>query len=583
MTIEHHLDDPPDTAEKKAFLPPELRQPNQSGVLYPMEGAFYLGQINAAEIGPEGDTDEVKLVVEDALGFLEGLPVERNISPEQLDADPALVRDLYNLFLSTEGSTSRPNNPYLKPAITEALKRPISLGLSLSGPSKGLYERMLQREESREVMAEIRARKLEFTPDEILSEVNKRVDDRLKKAESSREAIPMLRGLEQHVEARIYLDQMFLARQKTCSDPKAAAEIGSLQGLVTLDKTHFVALLQNNPPFGSRVDAVLRFIDDGLLNNPERYTDLDKVGNFKEWIKDLLHKADGDLSAVFAAWKLALIFELPAHHAGQIKKGDKNISLAPPIGNSLINWTQHPTENQHKEYWENPGGERFINKSGHPILIGKIQPLVGSYLHSVRLNRDGQKTNLYEIWKKGLNISDANFPWVTSLIADGGDEPGSGTFDFWYLQRLRAHNIMQVIQMVPDIKKLSDPTLVLGDARLRDMAKSGFGPYKDGKADSSMRGENNPRAWLLLSWIMYFSDENDGIAATVRGKGVPERRFKLFLNKSAGQPIIDIHEGPNRQDKEAFVHVDLILRNFMKFGWINADDSNWIKSYLKKL
>jgi len=426
-------------ADSGAGGPPDRRKENQDRLteqaklmgeragIYPIEGSDVVELLAEVEIGEGGDTKELESVIKEALAYKEGLKFGPNREAyfDREKEEQSSVIYLQNLFTSVEGATSRPRSPYIEPALEEAIGQKVR--------ESGRYERNpggWKIKQERKYGKINRARIVQGEKPLSDEQVNLFIEPLENQLKNSIEARPALRRLENHIEARKIIDMAFLQRMATCEDPEGSTEIAKRYGTaISPDKGHWRAFFQGEEEkeleWGKKVDKVFwRIVSFGLPDdvvknigleeipenirknkdlkeNVERniyFTGFEKTKQFANWIKYLLDGADGDMDAVWAAWRVALLWEVPNELGLNIDKKKNKWNLPfPPIGSALHSFSAHVEAKRALEFGLKPDGsldssraDRFLSHSGIPMSLGKFPSLCRSFLHEseCRLSSD---------------------------------------------------------------------------------------------------------------------------------------------------------------------------------------------------
>ncbi|RLC31484.1 hypothetical protein DRH13_02985 [Candidatus Woesebacteria bacterium] len=411
---------PPDGEKREQEeLTEQARLMGERAGIYPMEGSDIVELLTEVEIGKAGDTKELELVTKEALAYKEGLKFgfSREAYFDQGRGEQSSIIYLQNLFTSVEGATGRPKSPYIDPALEGAIGQRIR--------ESGRYERnpgawkLKQEKRYGKINRGRVMRGEEPLSDEGIGIFIEPQESQLK---NSIEARSSLRRLENHIEARKIIDMAFLQRMGTCEDPEGATEISRRYGTAySPDKGHWKAFFQDKEKeeaeWGKKVDKVFwRIVSFGLPDevikniglesipteirtNDEKpgenvgrniyFTGFEKTKQFKNWIKYLLDGADGDMDAVWAAWRVALLWEIPNELGLNIDAGKNKWNIPfPPIGSALHSFSAHVEAKRALEFGLKPDGsldkskaDRFISHSGLPMSLGKFPSLCKSFLH----------------------------------------------------------------------------------------------------------------------------------------------------------------------------------------------------------
>lgn len=388
--------------------------------IYPMEGSDIIELLTEAEIGEKGDTKELELAVKEALAYKEGLKFGFNEGAyfdEGKDRLSSIIF-LQNIFTSVEGATDRPRSPYIEPALEEAIGQRVRESTRYESSPEGW--RIKQERRFGKINRGLIARKEKPWKKE---EIAVQIEPQKIQAERSIQARPALRRLENHIEARKIIDAAFIQRMNTCEDPQGSSEIAKRYGIaISPDKGHWRTFFQEGEDkeleWGKKVNTVFwRIVSFGLPDNIIKDTDFEETPpkiredvkrdiystgfeqtkQFASWIKYLLEGADGDMDAVWAAWRVALLWEVPNElglniEIGEGKDGKKfkkkwKIPF-PPIGSALHSFSAHVEAKRALEFGLKPDGsldntraDRFISHSGLPMSLGKFPSLCRSFLH----------------------------------------------------------------------------------------------------------------------------------------------------------------------------------------------------------
>ena len=532
-----------------AGLSPEqrMRFEREQASLYPIAGEDLIREVQNASV------EELPSVVEEALAFMEGLP----FGSEDYDlANPEILLDLQNRFTSVEGATERPPSWYLDAAIEERI-----------------------REEIRTIKRKARQEKRP-----ISKEDEKR--------------ITRLMGVYNQYKGRKTIDAAFIQRMLTCESDEAAAGLllrsPDNKPPVKPDKGHWQGALQGD--FGEKVDLVLReIVRMGMSREELRKVGLNPVEDvphtiyatgftstemFRRWLSHLVETAGGRMDVVWFAWRLALLWEIPAQ-LGAKEDEEGRIKLAdPPIGNDLHTWTTHLEEKRASEWGWNAEGRRvrpskYPTHTGYPGSLGKIGSLCGSFLHEATVEfppGSGKEVSLWELWwERGMKLGgdfekDGNIlPWALTELQPRGldtEELPPGSFGGWLLKRYRAFKVCEDIRSRPSLKELSDPDFF---ARLRNWEKV------FGIPEANLPPEKNPRAWWVLSLLTAHHPKKPEAIPAVEGKE-EELGYGTYLPGEHWSTVAKGHE----QEKGANVSVFTILHHAFQCGFLRKNDVEWV-------
>lgn len=458
-----------------------------------IEGEDLVREINESSLG------NLSAVMQESLAFKEGLI----FGSKGYDLEDLSTKiNLQNLFSSEESSTDRPYSYYIDSAIREKI---------------GSNVRKLKQKDNL--------------------------------SENEKKEIEGLVDLQNQFIARSLIDNAFRQRMQTVQVSELATELvgrapdGSIS--IKPDKGHWKAVLDS--PFGEKVDKVLRKIVEMADKNklPKDILDESSGGGkkggikdniyaegfkdsdiFKGWMEELLKSADGRMDVAWFAWRLALIWEIPAT-VGFSNHNNKFQIADAPIGNDLFTWTAHLDAKRKSEFGLKPNGDREgyeknPTHTGYPISLGHICPvgskqLCESYLHEsmvdVAIKGKKGKASLWDLWDKGLPLG--KLPWDATELQQEGletEELGVGSFGFWLLKRSRAGKVLEDIRSRPSLRDISDPDFFAKRVRVwkkvlplnalySEDDKEKF--YNDGEMEGEIKPEYNPRAWWLAGIILH--------------------------------------------------------------------------------
>ena len=557
-----------------------LRRDQESGGMV-IEGKDLIKEVKEAKL------ENLPEVLEQALSFKEGLI----FGSDDYNLDSSETRlYLMNLFTSSESANKRPNSPYLDSAIKERVRsgvRKIKKRYKKEGRSWNEFE------------------------------------------EKDRNEIKQLMSLENHVEGRAIIDETFIQRMKTPETADNCAELVNKtpEGFLSVkpDKGHWQAFLQGE--FGLGVDKVLRRIvemkdvnklpkdiqkidnQDGIDNNiyAEGFKS-DKIFGF--WLKDLLKEADQKMDVVWAAWRLALIWEIPATIGIGKKKMDidKDKGLYtevwnfadPPIGNDLINWTAHLENKRATEFGYDTHGKRLpgvywkhITHTGYPVSLGHICPegkkqLCESFLHESKVEmyeqgrsgrEKGKKYSLWKLWwEKGYKlggdfdktVEERNYeilPWASTELQPHGldtDELGAGSFGMWLLNRARAHGIQKLVRSRPSLRDVSDPDFFAQNVRNWNKVL--------GTAGNNIPPEENPRTWWVAGILIHSHIDRADKIPLIKDNLDFSYKANIY-NEQWGTDYIGIENSRKTAVNE-------ILNNAFQCGFLRKKDIDWLHNSL---
>jgi len=467
-------------------LEERLRSERERAFLYPIEGEDLITEIQTVE------PKRFPQVVQEALAFREGLP----FSLRDYDLNnPEVLLDLQNRFTSVEAAIERPSPWYLDTAVKERIRREI----------RSIKQRSYQEQRS-------------LTTEE-------------------KNTITQLMKLNNHWEGRKTIDAAFIQRMLACEDAETVAALlaraPDYRPSVKPDKGHWQGALQDE--FGEKVDRVLREIvrmgmspEDlakvrltPIKDVPEAVyaTGFTDTKTFKKWLSHLLETVGGRLDIVWFAWRLALLWEIPAQIGAKEDKQGKIKLADPPIGNDLHTWITHLEKKRASEWGVDARGKRmreskYLSHVGYPLSLGKIGPLCESFLREAKVEfptGSGEQVSLWQLWweknmKVGGNFEkDRNIlPWALTELQPRGldtEELPLGSFGFWLLTRSRAFKVSEDIRSRPSLNELSNPDFFA--SRLRNWEKV-LGTYEDKakKLNRQLNPNENPRTWWVAGLLM---------------------------------------------------------------------------------
>lgn len=594
---------PLSTPENASVYAPEMLRPQS---LYTAPGAHLIENLRTCEIGENGEIGEHRAIVRRALAYSEGLTTRINVKPEELDTNEAILADLSDLFLSADRGKTREKDESLKTHVSQVLQEPITRAeqfdteptlwatLQKRTLAAGVSARIAQDSQLSDVDRAYRAQQV----------VETQLQQKMEALQRETIAAPELQKLLNHARARWIIDTAFVQRQLTCSNEQGAAEIGT-KGAVTPDKPHWQAMFQADPEFGGRVDAVLRAMVDKAVKNPTMYVDgFDTTEGFKNWMKDMLKEADGQVDVVWAAWRLGLTWELVTQFGGVRKdketgktellynpsRQEEDIKVdpfdrkyeykfaTPPTGSSLINWTAFLRANIAQEY--NAAGGRNLHKTGYPLVFAYLPDnLCGSYLHETKVkNASGDMKSLFEVWwKEGKSMADPTFPWWAAernIAGRASEEPSPGSFDGWLLRRSRAKNVKDVITKIRTAKEITDPSFFREEAKKRDWSKLKLGVGRmQGNREVALDPRDNIRVWWVMALI---SAHPQGFSDNKFTKKNPSLivRSRLASEQLVNGPISSTYTSSRD------LSVDYVLEHAIIDEFINPTDAKFIANVL---
>lgn len=398
-----------------------LRDTERSSSI-PMEGQDIFDGLKRAEIGDNGDATELKKAIYRSRAYQEGLldatsSVLTSFDPEKphnLDTRRALSYFKYK-YLTVEGTSDRPNAPYLLIQEHSSVEGPLRRGEQWRADEEGYRER--RRKDFEDINdARIYDGKTPL-PENFINAV---IDKDVARLANERLAAGELLSLRNFIEARETIDFAFRQRMSTCEDPGAAAKLGNEIRAVSPDGPTWESFF--NTEYGEQVDQAFEEIAKfgipesvvqrmGLTPIPtevrkrvcgvgvsEHGVYADGFNNstaFAHWIKYLHGKFGNRMDVVNSGWKLSLVWET-IEDLGLYENADGlYVMAAPPLGNSLISQTSHTKEKRRYEFGldkdgnrvsveigdlKEPQVEKFLSHSGLPLSIDAIPKLCSGFL-----------------------------------------------------------------------------------------------------------------------------------------------------------------------------------------------------------
>ena len=615
----------------------------------PVRGRNLIEKLRAVEIGEYGGVGEIISAVERTRAYLEGLPSDKAVF---LDFDPSKLDDsftrqkvafLRDLFLTTEGSSRRPDAPYVS-VEEQALIDRLMIRLS---------DAFIWRNDEETFVTELKdlIRRQGLSGEQI----NDAVEEEERFLARAYLAAEKILALSNYVEARESIDGAFRQRMATCENPEQASKLGGEIRAISPDGPTWETLFKTErlTDYGKKVDELwLEILKFGLSSTTCQRLGLDPVpdnirakvckgherGVFADGFKDtesfayflkyLLEKSEGRLDVVWGAWRLFLLWEVPSDMGVYIDDKGKYVISAPPISNSLLIITANLDEVRRREFGVDSAGnrtqvEKFVNKSGLPITIGKIPDLCHGFLRETKISfgKDhlaGQspfKEKLKQVLERvrdksanaedyeevddlservgdflegksesvsvslwdlrlygGWSFSDPSFPWVMtdqtiSQESESGEVP-SGAFGAWLLKRSRSFGLLSNkegsgVLDIPRLDSLADQGFYLGS--LRNWSKV-LGSVKEKDLP-----EKNPRAWLLLVWLIYYKPGLPTDLSPIEKEKYWAAGFRSPRNVTWIKAEAYVERG---------VSLGQILSQAIATGWIRREDANWIQSKL---
>jgi hypothetical protein len=448
--------------------------------------------------------------------------------------------------------------------------------------------------------------------DKISSSIRK-IKSKENLSENELDRIGELIDIQNQFTARGLIDSSFRQRMQTVQVSELATELvgrapdGSIS--VKPDKGHWKAIL--NSPFGEKVDKVLRKIVDmadknklpkGILD--KEYGGIKKGGIedniyaegfkdseiFKGWLQELLNVADQRMDVVWFAWRLALIWEIPAT-IGSSKNKDKFKIADAPIGNDLFTWTAHLEAKRKSEFGLTPSGvrkyqEKNLTHTGYPLSIDHICPegskqLCKSYLHESIVRWKGKKgISLWEIWSQdGLSLG--KLPWDSTELQQEGletEELSTGSFGFWLLKRSRAGKILEDIRSRPSLRDISDPDFFAKRVRIWNKVLPLNDLYSENDKEKfyeneEIKPEYNPRNWWLAGILLHSNPELESSHIPL----AKENSDKLYRTFSVGERWGKGMVGTTESKKPIIAE---ILNHAYQCGFLRENDIDWLKRKL---
>jgi len=471
---------------------------------YPTQGEDFLNRLERAET-----VESLESVVLEVLSWREGLTLgRRGYDLEDLDT----LLYLKGLFTTVEGGRARPESFQVDAKMKEVIE--------------GRIRRIRQRAE--------------------------------------REEEKKLTRLLNHVNARILIDAAFRLRWSTCeSDEDGASRFQLITRLGQSskpDSVHWKAALAGD--FGEKVDRVLREIirmgmppeelkEVGLASVDDVpytiYAEGFTTDTFKPWLRHLIEAANGDMDAVWFAWQLALLWEIPASLGarevnGAIKIGD------PPIVSDLFAKICHCGHKRRADWgvnsrWERIRTSRYSCGQPFSLLPKATETLLDNFLRETKARtRGGGEVSLWDLfWIRGVPLGE--LPWVAEETKDPRvldvAEISQTSFAGWLLRAWKAFSVYKDLTTIPPLSDLGKPTFYTDKAKNWD---SVFG-----EADEALPPEENPRTLWMLS-ILYFYSPAPPQRIITTEVGIIRQ---IMRNRGAGNPEEFRYKTPNPYDRTA--------------------------------
>lgn len=396
----------------------------QAGI-YPMSAKDLVEWVEYSEL------EELVPAIIGSLSFSEGLVFGPEIGEVYDLDDKRTLTYLLNLFTTTEGATYRPDALYLGTAISNETEGRIRNADRSNRDPAGWEKR--------------RRKKLKRVGlDEELAEEKIRIEkEELSKTLGRAAEFIEIKNLR---DARRIIDGAFIQRMGTCEDPGQGAELLSrdrrFQPPITPDKGHWQSIFgsyeeagPDTKEFGEKLDKTLRAIvevalpgegrdapifGERLVNGrKEKIKDervpgipaavyainFEKAEVFENWLKHQLEVSGGRLDVVWAAWRIALAWELPAYLGKAIKYKVRDIKdktgevtgkrevkttviALPSVGTAIGPWFMQLGDKQRIEWGLDADGNRRVasknpSHTGYPLnFLGPqefVKRLVGDH------------------------------------------------------------------------------------------------------------------------------------------------------------------------------------------------------------
>jgi len=480
---------------------------------YPTQGEDFLNRLEGAET-----VGGLESVVLEVLSWREGLTLGcRYYDPEDLDT----LSYLEELFTTVEGGRARPESFQVDAKMKEVIE--------------GRIRRIRQRAEK----------------------------ERKSLNEKEREEEKKLTRLLNHVNARILIDAAFRLRWSTCeSDEDGASRFQLITRLGQSpkpDSVHWKAALAGD--FGEKVDRVLREIirmgmppeelkEVGLASVDDVpytiYAEGFTADTFKPWLRHLIKAANGDMGAVWFAWQLALLWEIPASLGarevnGAIKIGD------PPIVSDLFAKICHCGHKRRADWgvnsrWERIRTSRYSCGQPFSLLPKATETLLDNFLRETTVGKKGGKVSLWDLfWRRGVLLGE--LPWVAEetkdpRVLDVAEIPRT-SFAGWLLRAWKAFSVYKDLTTIPPLSDLGKPTF------FTDRAKNWDSVF--GEVDEALPPEENPRTLWVLSILYFYSPAPPQRISTTEHGSIRQ----IMYERGVENPEEFRYKTPNPYDRTA--------------------------------
>lgn len=324
---------------------------------------------------------------------------------------------------------------------------------------------------------------------------------------------------------------------------------------------------------------------------------------FGKWLAGLLEVAKGRIDLVLETWHLALLWEIPGHFGATIVEEEKKFPDGSTRKVKLLKIGNPPIV----PHWMTTAGrlmslkglveggwpipqevtsvdqltwdkirkilltERYLSEIcyshvGSPLSIGVVggveQPLIDTYLHSVKVKHDGQEKSFWELWwEEGIPLGD--LPWgLTERVVAGQDEQAElATFEGWAaITRGRAIGIAKRILEVPSLEEMANKDFWRGLVRTWAV-KMGI--------------SREQRRWIMLAWLYPYTRcsekerTSDRTNAVLRGGSQDVARWV--------QNVSLLNKGEAREPALSRILEAAIVESF-----IQPKDAEWIKKMIDK-
>lgn len=524
--------DTPFTPERALELSLEARGTN----VYTIPGEDLIRAVKEAE-PDNGDIGEIIREVQRAMAFTEGLESDIYTSEYQN------ILDLQDMFTTVEGSIERPSASYLEAAIEEKLRRPLREATEMRRNPRWDQQKRRQLEE--QYRTHNTSRIMEARPPIPQEQITVLVDNaiaterqRLERYDRNRE---QLQAMEAHFDARRTFDRAFRQRQEQCENADGQGDLASKYPRPeTPDKGQLEAFFKIDQEFGDAVDATMRaivgvshgqFEGQGIPANIY-VTGFKTTEQFQTWYEQMARAAGGRMDVLWNAWKMTLFMELLTDKGIRVKENQEWEFASPPFMSSLMAGIRYTDQQRATEYGWDSREQRIptkpykaIEKSGHPLSIGRIGKLCEDYLHETKVKVGGEDTSLFDIWwgngrppeqgGTGMRLSDEDFPWAAQ--GGGGQIAGEvepGSIGGWFLKRNRANKAKKLVTSIPKLQEIAS---LEWWEKLRDYDKAKIiKPNINQQVyDPSL---SNPFAWWLAGVLYYYSPNADTKYVKAAGK-----------------------------------------------------------------